>query len=66
MEVQSRSRDEIGMMAKDFNVMVKKLKAYRDLNIKQILSEKHKSEAVIRSIDDGLIVFNSDLKIEDS
>jgi NtrC-family two-component system sensor histidine kinase KinB len=65
VEVKSNSRDEIGMMAKDFNVMVKKLKAYRDLNYKQILSEKHKSEAIIRSIDDGLIVLNADLKIED-
>jgi NtrC-family two-component system sensor histidine kinase KinB len=65
VEVKSKSRDEIGMMAKDFNVMVKKLKAYRDLNFKQILSEKHKSEAIIRSIDDGLIVLNSELKIED-
>lgn len=65
VEVKSKSKDEIGMMAKDFNVMVKKLKAYRDLNFKQILSEKHKSEAIIRSIDDGLIVLNSELKIED-
>jgi len=65
LEVKAKSRDEIGMMAKDFNVMVKKLKAYRDLNLKQILSEKHKSEAIIRSIDDGLVVLNSELKIED-
>ncbi|HBG26497.1 MAG: PAS domain-containing sensor histidine kinase [Planctomycetes bacterium GWF2_41_51] len=65
VEVKSKSHDEIGMMAKDFNQMVQKLKAYRDLNLKQILSEKHKSEAIIGSIDDGLIVINSELKIED-
>jgi NtrC-family two-component system sensor histidine kinase KinB len=65
LEVKAKSKDEIGVMAKDFNVMVKKLKAYRDLNLKQILSEKHKSEAIIRSIDDGLVVLNSELKIED-
>jgi NtrC-family two-component system sensor histidine kinase KinB len=65
VEVKSKARDEIGIMAKDFNVMVKKLKAYRDLNFKQILSEKHKSEAIIRSIDDGIIVLNSELKIDD-
>jgi len=65
VEVKSTSRDELGAMAKDFNVMVKKLKAYRDLNLKQILSEKHKSEAIIRSIDDGLVVLNAELKIED-
>lgn len=65
VEVKSKARDEIGVMAQDFNVMVKKLKAYSDLNVKRILSEKHKSEAVIRSIDDGLIVLGADLKIED-
>lgn len=65
VEVKSKWHDEIGIMANDFNVMVKKLKAYRDLNFKRILSEKHKSEAIIRSIDDGLVVLNSELKIED-
>ncbi|MBN2181673.1 MAG: HAMP domain-containing protein [Sedimentisphaerales bacterium] len=65
VQVKSKSRDEIGIMANDFNVMVKKLKAYRNLNFKKILSEKHKSETIIRSIDDGLIVLNSELKIED-
>ncbi len=65
VEVISGSRDDIGMMAKDFNAMVKKLKAYRDLNVKQILSEKHKSETIIRSIDDGLMLLNPELKIED-
>jgi len=65
VKVKSTSRDELGVMAKDFTMMVKKLKAYRDLNLKQILSEKHKSEAIIRSINDGLIVLNAELKIED-
>jgi NtrC-family two-component system sensor histidine kinase KinB len=65
VEIKSASRDELGAMAEDFNAMVRKLKAYRDLNLKQILSEKHKSEAIIRSIDDGLIVLNTELKIED-
>jgi len=64
--VKAISHDELGVMANDFNLMVKKLKAYRDLNVRQILSEKHKSEAIIRSIDDGLIVLNSELKVEDS
>ena len=65
VEVKSTSRDELGAMAKDFTMMVKKLKAYRELNLKQILGEKHKSEAIIRSINDGLIVLNAELKIED-
>lgn len=64
VEVKAASRDEIGRMAGNFNEMVKKLKAYRALNIKQILREKNKGEAIIRSIDDGLVVLDSDLKIE--
>ncbi|MBN2016618.1 MAG: HAMP domain-containing protein [Candidatus Cloacimonetes bacterium] len=57
--------DELGILSKDFNRMVKKLKIYHDLNIKKIIREKSKSEAVIQSIDDGIIIINDESKIED-
>ncbi|MBE0534115.1 MAG: PAS domain-containing protein [Phycisphaerae bacterium] len=65
VEVASASSDELGMLAKDFSIMVKKLKAYRALNVKQILNEKHKSEAILNSIDDGLIVLDSEFRVEE-
>jgi NtrC-family two-component system sensor histidine kinase KinB len=57
--------DELGRLAEGFNDMVRKLKGYHDLNIRQILEEKGKSDAIIRCIDDGLVVLDADGKIVD-
>jgi len=57
------SKDELGGLADQFNVMIERLKAYHDLNIGQIISEKQKNEAIIRSIDDGVIVIDTEYKI---
>lgn len=65
VEVGRASSDELGRLATDFNLMTRKLRAYRDLNVQQIVSEKHKSEAIIRSIDDGLVVVDTDFKVGD-
>ena len=61
--VSAHSSDELGRLAADFNTMAGKLKAYKELDVQQILAEKHKSEAIIRSIDDGIVVIDPDLRI---
>ena len=43
--------------------MAEKLKHFHDMNIDQILAEKRKSEAIIRSVDDGLVVVDEKLLI---
>jgi len=63
--VTTRTADELGRLAAEFNAMVRKLKAYNDLNVRQIVEEKGKSEAIIRSIDDGIVVVDSDGKVID-
>jgi NtrC-family two-component system sensor histidine kinase KinB len=63
--VTTRATDELGRLAAGFNGMVRKLKAYNDLNVRRIVEEKGKSEAIIRSIDDGIIVVGADGKITD-
>lgn len=63
VEVNTGSSDELGSLAKEFNVMARKLKAYHDLNVERIVMEKHKSEAIIRSIDDGIVVVDADFRI---
>ncbi len=65
-KIQIISSDELGSLAVGFNEMVTKLKRYRDMNISQLLAEKRKSEAIIRNIDDGLIVMDADFKIMDA
>lgn len=57
--------DEFGLLASDFNKMVRQLNEYQELNIEKILMEKRKSEGIIQSIDDGIVVIDSDLMISD-
>ncbi len=54
--------DELGNMASEFNEMAAKLGHYHEMNIEQIISEKNKGEAVLSSIEDGLLVFDTDLR----
>ena len=63
VEISIQSSDELGDLTGDFNEMAKKLKAYHDLNIDQIMAEKRKSEAIIRSIDDGIVVIDDAFKV---
>jgi NtrC-family two-component system sensor histidine kinase KinB len=63
VQVETSSTDELGHLAAEFNAMTRKLKAFHDLNIGEIVAEKRKNAAIIRSIDDGIIVVDSELKI---
>jgi len=63
IKIESHSSDELGHLAYEFNTMVQKLKEYHDLNIGKIVAEKSKSDAIIRSIEDGIIVFDSEFKV---
>jgi NtrC-family two-component system sensor histidine kinase KinB len=63
IEISTRSEDELGRLTDEFNSMAKKLKAFHDLNIEQIMAEKRKSEAIIRSIDDGIILVDAEFKV---
>ena len=65
VEVAVKSSDELGRLTGQFNSMAQKLKAFHDLNIEQIMAEKRKSESVIRSIDDGIVVIDADYKVTD-
>jgi NtrC-family two-component system sensor histidine kinase KinB len=59
------SSDELGGLANEFNAMVKRLREYRALNINQIMAEKRKSDAIIRSIDDGIVVVDNEFRVTD-
>jgi len=65
VEVPAGNEDELGLLAAQFNEMAAKLRAFRDLNVERMMSEKKKSEAVIQSIDDGLVVIGAGLVIDD-
>ena len=63
IQISAHSSDELGHLAEEFNSMTEKLKGFHDLNIEQIMAEKQKSEAIIRSIDDGIILVDAEFKV---
>ncbi|MCX5909065.1 MAG: ATP-binding protein [Deltaproteobacteria bacterium] len=65
VEVSVKSSDELGRLTEEFNSMAKKLKVFHNLNIEQIMAEKRKSESIIRSIDDGIILIDAQCRVTD-
>lgn len=63
VQVPMQTNDELGILAGEFNEMVSKLKKYHELNIEHMIAEKRKVEAILTSIEDGMIVFDPDLKV---
>ena len=63
VQVPVETDDELGRLAGEFNQMAAQLGQYNEMNIEQIISEKNKGEAILSSIEDGLVVFDTDLKV---
>lgn len=62
VEVPIEGADELGHLAGEFNRMAARLARYHEMNIEQIISEKSKGEAILSSIEDGLLVFDTELR----
>ncbi len=63
VQVPVETGDELGRLAGEFNQMANQLGRYHEMNIEQIISEKNKGEAILSSIEDGLVVFDTQLKV---
>jgi NtrC-family two-component system sensor histidine kinase KinB len=63
VKVPVRGSDELALLATQFNLMVERLKQFHDMNIGRIIAEKRKSEAIIRSVDDGIAVVDDNFLI---
>ena len=59
VQVPVETDDELGRLAGEFNQMATQLGRYHEMNIEQIISEKNKGEAILSSIEDGLVVFDT-------
>ena len=61
--LEVKSKDELGTLAREITTMSQKLKAFRDLNVGRVIVEKQRSDAIVQSIADGIIVVDSQIKI---
>jgi nitrogen fixation/metabolism regulation signal transduction histidine kinase len=58
------SEDEVGEVTKEFNKMTKRLREYENSNAGQLLNEKNKSLAIVKSISDPLVVLDTDFRFK--
>lgn len=63
-QVDVHTRDELRDLSRTFNSMTRKLKEYADLQVDKIIAEKTKTEAIIFSIADGIIMTDHTGKIQ--
>jgi NtrC-family two-component system sensor histidine kinase KinB len=63
VQISTHSSDELGRLTEEFNSMAQKLRGFHDLNVEQIMTEKQKSDAIIRSIDDGIILVDAEFRV---
>jgi len=63
VQVPAGGSDELGRLAEGFNTMAKKLGIYHRLNVEQIVAEKRKSDAALRSIEDGVVVVDAEFRV---
>ena len=64
VKVVVRGSDELGQLAVQFNEMAAQIRAYREMNVGKIQAEKRKGEAIIQSVDDGLVMIGADLIVQ--
>jgi NtrC-family two-component system sensor histidine kinase KinB len=63
VRVPVRGTDELALLARQFNLMSERLRQFHAMNIGEIIGEKRKSEAIIQSVDDGLLVVDDRLLV---
>jgi PAS domain S-box-containing protein len=63
LKIDVLSDDEIGQLSREFNKMTERLIRFEKMNIDQIIAEKQKSEAIVESIADGIIVTDAAMTV---
>ena len=63
VQVPVQGSAELALLAGQFNQMAEKLRKFHEMNIGKIIAEKLKSEAIIQNVDDGIMVVDDQLVI---
>lgn len=61
--ISAESTDEVGRLAEKFNVMVGQLRSYHELNLQRAAGERRKADAILKTIDDGVLVVDNHRKV---
>ncbi len=61
--IEVTSQDEIGELASSFNQMAVRLEEYDRSNIDALIAEKKQSEAIVKSMNDAVVVLTRDLDV---
>jgi two-component system, NtrC family, sensor histidine kinase KinB len=64
LKIDVDTNDEVGELSREFNKMTERLRKFEELNIEKILSEKQKSETIVESISDAIIVCDPNFNIQ--
>ncbi len=64
VRVHLDTRDELRELAETFNQMTEKLKAYADLQVDRLIAEQKKTEAILYSIDEGIILLDQEKRLD--
>ncbi|MDX1606529.1 MAG: ATP-binding protein [Candidatus Competibacterales bacterium] len=64
VQVPESSTRELAQLAHQFNTMARALQDFRSMDLERVLHEQRRSEAVLQSIDDGLVILGHDGHVE--
>jgi NtrC-family two-component system sensor histidine kinase KinB len=56
LKTDIRTNDEFGTLSREFNKMTERLRKFEEMNVEKIVLEKQKSESIVESIADAIIV----------
>lgn len=56
--INVKSENEVGILAEAFNKMAGKLSEYEKSNLDNLIAEKKRAEAIVKSMRDGILVIN--------
>lgn len=55
-KIDITSNDELAILSSEFNKMTERLRGYEEMNIHQLIAEKKKSEAIVASLSEPIVV----------
>jgi two-component system, NtrC family, sensor histidine kinase KinB len=64
LKIDIATNDEVGELSAEFNKMTERLRRFEEMNIEKIVAEKQKSETIVESISDAIIVCDSESNIQ--